>query len=147
MSNRAPEQDLINQFMEHLEIHESDDLRVSKEINKNCKSRTYADIEFISASKLHWVIEAKSNDSKDCYNTVHKIFGELLKESGRDNRDNCRYAILIPSNAIQFYSQAFRSIHRSKFNGFGCLIPIDCIFTSDKEGISQIPWEQFYDAE
>ena len=65
MSNRAPEQDLINQFMEHLEIHESDDLRVSKEINKNCKSRTYADIEFISASKLHWVIEAKSNDSKE----------------------------------------------------------------------------------
>lgn len=147
MSNRAPEQDLINQFMEHLEIHESDDLRVSKEINKNCKSRTYADIEFISASKLHWVIEAKSNDSKDCYNTVHKIFGELLKESGRDNRDNYVTPYSYQATLIQFYSQAFRSIHRSKFNGFGCLIPIDCIFTSDKEGISQIPWEQFYDAE
>jgi RNA recognition motif-containing protein len=145
MANRAPEQNLINQFMEHLKNYESDELKVSKVINKNCKSKTYADIEFISASNLHWAIEAKSNDSKDRHNTVHKIFGELLKETGRDNRNNCRYAILIPRGSIQFYSQAFRSINRNKFIGFGHLIPVDYVFTSDEKGINQVPWEQFYD--
>jgi RNA recognition motif-containing protein len=145
MANKTPEQDLINQFMEHLKNHESDEFKVSKVINKNCKSKTYADIEFISASNLHWVIEAKSDNSKDRHNTVHKIFGELLKETGRDNRNNCRYAILIPSDSIQFYSQAFRSINRNKFIDFGHLIPVDYVFTSDEKAINQVPWEQFYD--
>lgn len=146
MANRTPEQDLIDQFLRHLDAHVDEDLRVAKIINKNCRSKTYADVEFESATKLHWVIEAKSDDSKDRHNTVHKIFGELLKETGRSSRDNCRNAILIPSNAVQFYSRAFQSIHREKFLAFGELIPIDTVFTSNETGVGQISWEALYDA-
>ena len=146
MANRTPEQDLIDQFLEYLETNADDDLRVAKIINKNCRSKTYADVEFHSASKLHWVIEAKSDDSKDRHNTVHKIFGELLKETGRINRDSCRHAILIPNCAVRFYSRAFQAIHRDKFVGFGELIPIDTVFTSDETGVSQLSWEELYDA-
>lgn len=146
MPNRTPEQDLIDQFMNHLQNHESDDLRVSEVINQNCKAKKFADVEFMSVSKLHWVIEAKSDDSNDRYNTVHKIFGELLKETGRDDRANCRHAILIPDNSIQFYSRAFQSINRDKFIGFGRLIPVDCVFTCNTQGINQISWEGLYDA-
>ncbi|MCH4810433.1 hypothetical protein [Vreelandella neptunia] len=146
MANRTPEQDLIDQFLRHLETHADEDLRVAKIINKNCRSKTYADVEFESASKLHWVIEAKSDDSKDRHNTVHKIFGELLKETGRTNRDSCRHAILIPSNAVKYYSGAFQSILREKFLGFGKLIPIDTVFISSETGVGQLSWEGFYDA-
>jgi len=146
MANRTPEQDLIDQFLKHLEIHADEDLRIAKIINKSCRSNTHADVEFESVSKLHWVIEAKSDDSKDRHNTVHKIFGELLKETGRANRDSCRHAILIPSNAVQFYSRAFQSIHREKFLGFGELVPIDTVFTSRETGVDQLSWEAFYDA-
>ncbi|WP_316348912.1 hypothetical protein [Desulfuromonas acetoxidans] len=146
MANRTPEQDLIDEFLGHLKAHADEDLRVAEVLNKNCRSKKFADVEFKSVSKLHWVIEAKSDDSKDRHNTVHKIFGELLKETGRTNRDSCRHAILIPSNAVQFYSRAFQSIQRGKFLGFGELIPIDTVFLSSKTGVSQLSWEALYDA-
>lgn len=146
MANHTPEQDLIDQFLRHLEKDADEDLRVAKIINKSCRSKTYADVEFESASKIHWVIEAKSDASRDRYNTVHKIFGELLKETGRKNRDDCRHAILIPSNAVLFYSRAFQAIHRDKFLGFGELIPVDTVFTCNETGVDKISWEAFYDA-
>ena len=92
------------------------------------------------------VIEAKSDDSTDKYNTVHKIFGELLKETGRTNRANCRHATLIPERAVDFYSRAFQSIAREKFFGFGRLIPVDTVFLSAPSGVRQLTWEGLYDA-
>jgi len=146
MANRTPEQDLIDEFVAHLQQHADDQLRIAKIINSNCKSKKFADVEFESETKLHWVIEAKSNDSEDKHNTVHKIFGELLKETGRTNRSNCRHAILVPEAAVTFYSRAFQSIHREKFLGFGILIPIDTVFTSSASGVNQLTWESLYDA-
>ena len=146
MANRSPEQDLINEFVAHLRQHEDDALKIGAVINTNCKSRKFADVEFKSATSLHWVIEAKSDDSKDRHNTVHKIFGELLKETGRTNRSDCRHAILIPESAVQFYSRAFQSIDREKFLGFGRLIPVDTVFTSSATGVGQLTWESLYDA-
>ena len=145
MANRTPEQDLIDQFVDHLLQHDNDELRIEKLINSNCRSKKYADVEFESKAKLHWVVEAKSNDSKDKHNTVHKIFGEVLKETGRTNRSNCRHAILIPDDAVEFYSRAFQSIDRSKFIGFGKLIPIDKVFTSSANGIRHLTWQELYD--
>ena len=146
MANRTPEQDLIDEFVAHLNNHPDDSLSIVKVINSNCKSRTFADVEFESKANLHWVIEAKSDDSTDKHNTVHKIFGELLKETGRTNRSNCRHAILIPQAAVVFYSRAFQSIDRKKFLGFGALIPIDTVFTSSSGGVKQLTWESLYDA-
>lgn len=145
MSNRTPEQDLIDEFMTHLEQHVDVTIKIDSIINQNCKSKKFSDIEFKSSTGLHWVIEAKSDDSMDKYNTVHKIFGELLKETGRTNRSNCCYAILIPESAVNFYSCAFQSIDRDKFLGFGKLIPINTVFTSKAKGISILTWEELYD--
>jgi hypothetical protein len=146
MANRTPEQDLINEFITHLEQHANDAVKIDFIININCKSKKFADIEFKSKMDLHWVIEAKSDDSKDKHNTVHKIFGELLKETGRTNRSNCHLAILIPTSAVNFYSRAFQSIDREKFLSFGKLIPIDTVFTSNASGVGQLTWEALYDA-
>ncbi|OZA33332.1 MAG: hypothetical protein B7X82_09260 [Hydrogenophilales bacterium 17-64-65] len=138
MANRTPEQDLIDEFVTHLEQHADDSVKIGSIINANCKSKKFADIEFRSKTNLHWVIEAKSDDSKDKHNTVHKILGELLKETGRVNRSNCRHVILIPESAVAFYSRAFQSIDRDKFLGFGKLIPIDTVFTSNTNGVRQL---------
>lgn len=141
----TPEQDLINEFVDYLRQCDNDDLCIEKLINSNCRSKKYADVEFESKAKLHWVIEEKSDDSTDKHNTVHKIFGEVLKETGRTNRSNCRHAILIPDVAVDFYSRAFQSIDRTKFIGFECLIPIDTVFTSNATGIRQLTWQELYD--
>ena len=100
MANRTPEQDLIDIFVNHLQQHADEEICISKIINSNCKSKKFADIEFKSKANLHWVIEAKSNDSEDRYNTVHKIFGELLKGNAdlfaqpRSFRDRAPLAII-----------------------------------------------------
>ena len=146
MSNRAPEQSLINEFIEHMRNHLDESLCIEEIYNSNCRAKKFADIEFSSKSKLRWVIEAKSNDSDDKYNSVHKIFGELLKETGRPNREKCRHALLISESAIGFYSRAFQSIDRDKFLGFGALIPIDTVFVSCPSGAKLITWEALYDA-
>ncbi|UST82143.1 hypothetical protein [Pseudomonas siliginis] len=143
---RTPEQDLIDEFIGHLNVHVDDDLKIHTLFNTDCKSKTLADIEFKSVSNIHWVIEAKSNDSADRHNTVHKIFGELLKETGRKGRVDFRHAILIPLESVKFYSRAFQSIKREKYIGFGNLIPIDTVFMSSIEGISQLSWAALYDA-
>jgi len=146
MANRTPEQDLINDFVLHLRTHQDPDIRIELLLNSKCRSKRFADVEFESATGLHWVIEAKSDDSKDKHNTVHKIFGELLKETGRTNRADCRHAVLIPESAVDFYSRAFQSIAREKFLGFGRLIPVDTVFLSGPAGMTQLTWAGLYDA-
>ena len=146
MANQAPEQSLINEFIGHMRNHADERLRIEKLYNSKCRSRQFADVEFESKSKIHWVVEAKSDDSKDKHNTVHKIFGELLKETGRTNRGKCRHAVLLPESAIDFYSRAFQSIDRDKFLGFGALIPIDTVFLSSQSRIMELTWEALYDA-
>jgi hypothetical protein len=147
MATRSPEQNLIDEFVAYLKNHTEKTISINSDciININCRSRNFSDIEFISKAGVHWVIEAKSDDSKDKHNTVHKIFGELLKETGRSDRNNCRYAILIPESSVAFYSRAFQSINREKFLAFGDLIPIKTVFTSNSTGIKQRTWVELYD--
>lgn len=145
MANLKPEQDLIDLFVDALRLSTDLEICLDTLYNKNCKSKTYADIEYKSRSGVHWVIEAKSNVSSDAHNTVHKIFGELLKETGRTSRNCFKHAVLIPENSKKFYSRLFQSINREKFIGFGKLIPIDTVFTFGSSGIIQISWVELYD--
>ena len=145
MGNRTPEQDLIDAFVSSLQEHDSPDLKIEKLLNSNCKAKKLADIEYISVSGSHWVIEAKSNDSSDAHNTVHKIFGELLKETGRESRENSKISVLIPENGVSFYSRLFQSVNREKFLGFGSLVPVQCVFTFGASGVRQIGWAELYD--
>jgi len=145
MANRTPEQDLIDLFVKHLHVHDDHEIKIYTLINDRCKSHTYADIEYVSISGQHWVIEAKSNDSSDAANTIHKIFGELLKETGKDSRGTCLYAILIPEDGLDFYSRCFQYVKREKYIGFGDLIPVHSVFTCSETEISQITWSDLYD--
>lgn len=146
MANRTPEQDLIDAFVAALKVHEDRRLAIGNVLNSKCKAKHHADIEFHSKTGVHWVIEAKSNDSQDKHNTVHKIFGELLKETGRSNRAMCKFAVLIPEEAVHFYSRAFQSIARDKFLAFGSLIPVESVFTFGATGVGEISWENLYAA-
>ena len=74
------------------------------------------------------------------------MFGELLKETGRTNRADCKHALLIPEDGIAFYRRAFQSIDRSKFIAFGQLIPVDTVFTFGLSGVGQIAWVDIYDS-
>ena len=145
MANRTPEQNLIDAFVESLRNHADEHLRLKELHNSSCKARKFADIEYTSNSGARWAIEAKSNDSKDAHNTVHKIFGELLKETGRANRNGCLVGLLIPEDAKSFYSRLFQSINREKFIEFGRLIPVNIVFTHGASGISNITWAELYD--
>ena len=146
MQRNTPEQDLIDGFVKALAKHKDHEIRLEDSINTNCKSKKYADIEYRSVSKRHWVIEAKSNDSGDAHNTVHKLFGELLKGTGKQNRKNVKYGILIPESGILFYSRKFQQIDRKRFIQFGKLIPVESVFTFGKSGVRQIRWVDLYDA-
>jgi hypothetical protein len=141
LANRTPEQDLIDRFVQ------SKSASGTNWLFTNCRSKTQADLEFITKEGAYWVIEAKSHDSKDAHNTVHKIFGELLKETGRP-RDihEIQYGVLLPYEGLSFYSRLFRSIPRSKFVGFGQLIPISAVFScSVAAAVSEMSWEDLYD--
>ncbi|WP_230684553.1 hypothetical protein [Burkholderia cepacia] len=146
VSTRKPEQELIDAFFTALQTHSDNELRIAKLQNKNCKSKSFADLEFQSVAGICWVIEAKSHNSSDRHNTVHKIFGELLKETGRINRVGCKYAVLLPEDGITFYSRAFQSIDRGKFLEFGELIPVHAVFAFGSSGISRLTWTDLYDA-
>jgi len=128
-----------------LNQHEDEEIKIRVLYNQSCKAKKFADIEFTSVSGKRWAIEAKSNASRDAHNTAHKIFGELLKETGRENRDACHIAILIPEDSKLFYSRLFQSIKREKFVAYGRLVPVEKVFTFSKAGIGIITWEDLYD--
>ena len=145
MSNRSQEQDLIDLFVESLQSQVSKDIEIKIIHNKKCRARNFADIEFISKTGILWLIEAKSNESSDAPNTVHKIFGELLKETGRENRSDFKIALLIPEGSKEYYSKAFQAIKKEKFIKFGELIPVEIVFTFGASGVDTISWEALYD--
>lgn len=153
--NDNPEQHLVNEYVKYL-TNENDNIIL---INKNCKSKQYADLEYID-NKVLWVIEAKSHKSKDAYNSIHKLFGELLKETGRERiSDNkllfktIKYGLLIPGDVydytnksgIMFYKKHFLEIKKDKYIQFGKLIPINDIFIFDiyKNELVKKTWSEF----
>ena len=145
MPNIPHEQIFIDSFIEHI-VTNKNDYRPERVINQNCKSHKFADVEFVTA-RDHWVIEAKTNVSKDAHNSVHKLFGELLKETGKpriiEAGKTLKYGILIPDSS--FYRNKFRLINQAKFNGFGELIPVERIFIFTSGTLTTITWEDFYD--
>lgn len=146
MAKRQPEQDLINQFIKIIKTS-NPDIRPIRILNENCRAKKTADIEF-ETEKFHWIIEAKSNNSGDAHNSVHKLFGELLKETGRERKGKSnlilKYAILIPDGS--FYQKKLHLIEREKYMGFGKLIPVDSVFLIEKGNLKRYTWSGFYDS-
>ena len=152
--NRQPERELIIKFQEILFQHEYINTSVRSHSGDN--KANLADIEFLNRNGEYLVLEAKSHDSGDAYNTYHKIFGELLKECGKNNAEREYYkkvlklGILIPEDlgtrgkeGIEFYRNHFRDI---PFTGFGLLVGAKNVFVcSERQSrVSIYSWEGFY---
>lgn len=144
MANASPEQDLINSCVEVLKQEGDDEIKIGNLINKSCKSQTFADLEYDSVSGCRWAIEAKSHETKDNYNSAHKIFGELLKETGRENRSSARIGVLIPESGVEFYSRLYNEIDEHKFVEFGELIPIYSVIIHGDSGLTYMSWKDLY---
>jgi len=144
--NNSPEKNLVTAFKSAIYACNDIDLKPIQEFNFNCRSKKYADIEFISTSDSHWIIEAKSHKSKDAHNSVHKIFGELLKETGRArNHGLYKFGVLIPIDGRNFYSRLFSVIPKEKFIAFGNIIPVSAIFCLGEGEFVAYDWSSFYD--
>lgn len=146
MGNRKPEQDLIDGFVKALEIHDDPNLKLVSLINQKCSSPVHADVEYVSASDVLWAIEAKSNDSRDRYNTVHKMYGNLLTETGRSRSHRVvKFGVLLPESGLDFYSSHVRRIKQSTYDEFGKLIPVERVFFLKADGtIGSLSWQELY---
>lgn len=119
---------------------------ISTAINIGGDSGTCSDIEYISNSGEYLVIEAKSHESKDSYNTRHKIFGQLLKEHGKKSHIRTTHGkpitlgVLIPKDetssgksntkksGYNFYRDGYQDIPEVMFSGFGALVNAKYVF-------------------
>lgn len=146
MPNTQYEQPMIDRFVEALQDAD-DELRVREMYNRKCSNNeAFADLEFTSVSGQRWAIEAKYGAPDNMHNEVHKLFGDLLRETGRANRDGCRIGLLLDSSRERFFRERVRRINRGKFIRFGCLIPVDHVFVvGDGPSFQTRTWREFYD--
>lgn len=138
-ANAQPRSKLVNNFNNILKPMNI----IKEEVDFNCKNQKSADIEFADFLGNYFVIEAKVSTTSDRYNNIHKIFGELLKETGRPrtNTPNIRYAILIDND--EFFSNGFNEIRKEKYLEFGELIPIKDIFILKEKTLLHCKWNEF----
>jgi hypothetical protein len=119
---------------------------IKREINIGNDNATCSDIEYISSDDEYLIIEAKSHESKDAYNTRHKIFGQLLKEHGKKSSDRNNHksslalGILIPKDkpssgksntkksGYDFYRDGYIDIPEDLFAKFGQLVKAKYVF-------------------
>jgi hypothetical protein len=154
---RVTERGLITAFR-NVVTHQNIDrrFRVAREINFDCKSRDHADVEYVSATGRHFVIEAKSHHSKDRDNGAHKIFGELLKETGRNPNRGADgtpvFAILLTDDPWEhrrgeaFYRRKFQTIDESAYLSFGRLVKAEYVFLAEASSstVRAFSWAGFY---
>lgn len=155
--NKSPEMTLITMFKEI--ILNDKDYGIRKEINFGTDKKTVADVEYLANNGEYIILEAKSHHSSDAYNTINKLFGQLLKEHGKNSDARKTYdhfkslGILIPKdpnnknkNGVEFYKSALKKIPEDLYVGFGCLAKVKYIFVcSEIENTVEIySWINFY---
>jgi hypothetical protein len=158
-SHEAP---LIQCFEEVITLDEI--FGISTPINIGCDSSTCSDIEYISHAGEYLVIEAKSHESKDAFNTRHKIFGQLLKEHGKASTIRSGHGspitlgILIPrdetssgksntkKSGYDFYREGYLGIPEKLFSGFGELVNVKYIFVCSvkSRAVDIYSWSGFH---
>lgn len=135
MGNKQPEADLVAAFEKIVKSKKlPDDLArfaLDEETNFNCKSQTHADVEYTTKEGICLVIEAKTDKSSDRYNTIHKLFGNLLRETGRNREGKTvEMGLLIPGDdeALRFYRSGFERINSRAYREFGKLVGCEHVF-------------------
>ncbi len=143
------------------------EIRHQEKINIGNDSASYSDIEYLSNGNEYLIIEAKSHESKDAYNTRHKIFGQLLKEHGKNSPSRQEHTasivlgILFPKDkttsgksntkksGYDFYRDGYSDIPESIFSGFGELAKVKYIFVCsvNEKAIDIYTWAGFRSGE
>jgi len=140
---------------------------IKKEINIGNDSASCSDVEYVSNSNEYLIIEAKSHESKDAYNTRHKIFGQLLKEHGKSSADRKEHSssialgVLIPKDipssgksntkksGYDFYRDGYSDIPQELFSGFGELAKVKYVFlcSAENKTVDVYTWGGFHRGE
>lgn len=155
------EQGLVTSFLAL--VKRSEKFSVARMINTRSRdTKDHADIEYIASNGEYLVIEAKSNETQDAPNTVHKVFGQLLKECSKSQRRETAdpaLAILIPDDMPtdpkapkekggDYYRRRFREILPEKYLGFGTLVGAKYVFLCSRGHYVKVyTWEGFYNGE
>ena len=140
---------------------------IKEEINIGNDSASCSDVEYLSNDNEYLIIEAKSHESKDAYNTRHKIFGQLLKEHGKKSTSREKHissialGVLIPKDktssgksntkksGYDFYRDGYAVIPESMFSGFGELAKVKYVFLCSvkDETVDVYTWADFHRGE
>ena len=158
VNHEAP---LIQCFKEVIENDQR--FGIKREINIGSDSAICSDIEYISNNDEYLIIEAKSHESKDAYNTRHKIFGQLLKEHGKKSLERDKHksgmvlAVLVPKDkpasgksntkktGYDFYRDGYLHIPEDLFEKFGKLVKAKYFFVCsiEKRCVDVYTWGGF----
>lgn len=164
MVREQKEQKLIESFKSTLMEHSYIDEDYKMHFGRN--TSVFADVEFVSIDGEYIVLEAKTHHTRDAHNTYHKIFGELLKETGKNQQYRSKfqeklfYGILIPEDScevknvpkhegITFYQTQFNNIPQGIFKQFGNLVNAKYVFVHSeiKQKTKIYSWMGFYNEE
>ena len=95
-------------------------------------------------SGQRWAIEAKYGSRSNRSNEVHKLFGDLLRETGRDHRQNCKIGLLFHHDMENYFRRGVNRIASQKLEQFGHLVPVQAVFVFSPAVITKKTWRQFY---
>lgn len=142
------EQCMINRFLCLMHRAKSPELRIGCVHNSCCQGQQpLADVEFTTKSGHRWAIEAKYGSKTDRPNEVHRLFGNLLRETGRERPAACQFGLLLPGQLEEYYRNGVNRIPRCKFLAFGDLVPVARVYVLDADSVRYGNWGQFYDGE
>lgn len=153
---------LVSKFCEFVRSYGNDEFSVTTIHNASGDTNEYADIELTTATGVLVAIEAKTHETRDAPNTVHKVFGQLLAEHGKTNpqrrKASACFGILIPAEkpmnpdapkscGTSYYQRRFRNIPENKFEEFGVLVDAKYVFVFRRTRPQQLDvygWMDFY---
>lgn len=145
MPNIKWEQPLVDNFVCALRGIQDCDLSIQCIINQACSSPDFADVEFTAKSGQRWAIEAKYGAENNIPNEVHKLFGNLLRETGRCHRQDCNVGLLLHQDTECYFREHVQLIPREKFCQFGRLVPVQAVFVFSQTEVKRKTWMEFYD--
>ena len=98
-------------------------------------------------SGQRWAIEAKIGAPDNRANEVHKLFVNLLRETGRAHRQNCKIGLLLHHETEGYFRNGVNRIDREKFIPFGSLVPVEAVFVLSPQYFTFKTWMEFYDGD